>query len=305
MREYWTLFDKQWIQVDEHAGGGWDYVRRFTPEFMKLARAKMNAALDSTSTRIEDRRVKMHDLSLTQFERFMQMLWGLQEGRLGDIAALSEKWLGTELHLADEYEAQFAFGKAYWTPSAHTVWFKGFFQPAYVDAGRIARNFNIISPPLRDWKYSVDREKTGEAQQLFRPELDDSTWPVTTLGVDTWYRLGIANFYGPVWYRNRINIPPVPQGKKVWLWVSREDGNVKVWVNGRHIPYVNANGEIMDEFKGGYGHPLSFDITAALKPGAENQITIRGTHTFVNELGTGGLLGPVYVYQEKLGALTP
>ncbi len=31
----------------------------------------------------------------------------------------------------------------------------------------------------------------------------------------------------------------------------------------------------------------------------QNQITIEGTHTFINELGTGGLLGPVYLYQEK------
>ena len=38
MRHYWTMFDKQWISVDEHTGGGWDFVRRFTPEFMKTAR---------------------------------------------------------------------------------------------------------------------------------------------------------------------------------------------------------------------------------------------------------------------------
>jgi len=25
----------------------------------------------------------------------------------------------------------------------------------------------------------------------------------------------------------------------------------------------------------------------------------RGTRIFINELGTGGLLGPVYLYQEK------
>jgi len=56
---------------------------------------------------------------------------------------------------------------------------------------------------------------------------------------------------------------------------------------------------MQDEFKNGYGKPATFDITAALKPGAENQITIRGTRVFINELGTGGLLGPVYLYRER------
>jgi hypothetical protein len=28
MRKYWTLFDNQWTNVDEHSGGGWSYGRR-------------------------------------------------------------------------------------------------------------------------------------------------------------------------------------------------------------------------------------------------------------------------------------
>ena len=41
------------------------------------------------------------------------------------------------------------------------------------------------------------------------------------------------------------------------------------------------------------------DITEAINPNAENQITLLCTRTFFNELGTGGLLGPVLLYQEK------
>ncbi len=39
MRKYWTLWDDAWTKVDEHAGANWAYPRRFTPEFMKTARA--------------------------------------------------------------------------------------------------------------------------------------------------------------------------------------------------------------------------------------------------------------------------
>jgi len=49
--------------------------------------------------------------------------------------------------------------------------------------------------------------------------------------------------------------------------------------------------EVRDAFAG-YCQPAQFDITAAVKPGA-NQITIPCEHARLNELGTGGLMGPV------------
>ena len=36
-----------------------------------------------------------------------------------------------------------------------------------------------------------------------------------------------------------------------------------------------------------------------VKPGAENQISILCSRGAINELGTGGLLGPVTIYREK------
>lgn len=300
MRQYWTLFDNQWINVDEHTGGGWDYVRRFTPEFMKQARTVMDEALASTRTIKEYRRVKMQDENLHQFELFMQMMWDLNSGDLLSLGPQSQRWMGSQVHLGYEYEKQYAFTKAWATETTVAGrWFQLFFQPAYLDATRIAKNFAVIGKPLREWKYFVDKDKAGEAQELFKQEHSDADWKTTDVGVERWSTLGIPDYFGPMWYRQKVKIAAIPEGKKVFLWVSREDGNVKVWVNGKHIPYVNAKGETQDEFQNGYGHPVSFDITSAIKPNADNQITIRGTRVFINELGTGGLLGPVYLYRER------
>jgi hypothetical protein len=41
-----------------------------------------------------------------------------------------------------------------------------------------------------------------------------------------------------------------------------------------------------------------FDVTAALKKG-DNQFAILAERTGLNELGTGGLMGPVVLYREK------
>jgi len=56
-------------------------------------------------------------------------------------------------------------------------------------------------------------------------------------------------------------------------------------------------GKVIDAFSG-YCKPARFDVTSATKPGA-NQITILCERTWLNELGTGGLMGPVIVYREK------
>jgi len=72
----------------------------------------------------------------------------------------------------------------------------------------------------------------------------------------------------------------------------------KVFVNGRHIPYINTKGEQAAEANG-FCDPFSFDITGVVQANADNQVTIMATRNFLNEIGTGGLLGPVILYCEK------
>jgi len=299
MRRYWQTFDDAWNKVQEHAGCGFGYGVRFTPAVLKEARTAMNEALAAAKTADEYKRVKLQDTSLLQFERFMQLRWDFFDGKLANLDRDSEKYLGSLLGLAEEYEANYTYSKANW--SSLTIgggYFKYFFDVSYDDGARIARDFSIISPSLRKWRYGVDRDKKGEELGWSKADFDDKEWKTTDPCIDTWFALGLHDYYGTVYYRDKVNVPAVPAGKKVYLWVSSTDGSAKVYVNGQHVPYVNAKGEKAD-VASGFCEPFSFDITAAVKPGAENQITIAGTHLFLNELGTGGLIGPVLLYREK------
>lgn len=105
-------------------------------------------------------------------------------------------------------------------------------------------------------------------------------------------------------YRTSQKLTAAPEGKKVFLWIGSTDGSAKVFVNGKHIPYIvpektrnNEAGDTLDAFYG-YCKAAKFDITSALKAG-ENQFTILCERTHLNELGTGGLMGPVILYVEK------
>jgi hypothetical protein len=299
MRHYWTLFDNAWTTVPEHAGNAFGYPRRFSPAMMKEARSAMDKALVTCRTDIERRRVKLHDDALKQFELFMKLRWDLFEGRLASLGADSSRYVDRQKALGDEYAAQYAFTKVYWAPETVGVrYFKHFFKRAYDDAARIARDYSVISPPLRQWRYQADKEKRGESLGWRRSEFDDRGWKTTDPCVNTWFALGLDAYYGSMFYRTTVNIPAIPVGRKVYLWIGSADDSAKVFVNGRHIPYVNEKGEKTDE-SSGFCRPASFEITPAIKANGGNQITIVATRTFLNELGTGGLIGPVYIYREK------
>ena len=135
---------------------------------------------------------------------------------------------------------------------------------------------------------------------------DDKDWPTTQVVRDTWSTLGHHNTVtdmsagrsGRMAYRTTVNLSAVPAGKKVYLWIGSTDGSAKLYINGQSINYiVPGAGDVRDTFTG-FCDPAQFEITAAVKPGA-NQITILCERKWLNELGTGGLMGPVAVYRER------
>jgi hypothetical protein len=301
MRHYWERVDQTWTGNPEHAGSGWGYGRRFPPETVKAFRTALDQALAACKTDMERRRVTLQDESLKQFELFMKLRRDLSEGRLADLAADGERWLARQVTLAEEYKDHFCFTRVRWakqTISGH--YFDLFYKATYDAASRVARDYLVITPPLRAWRYQVDREDKGESLGWQNAAFDDAKWPVTDPCMDTWFDHGIETYYGKVFYRTTVKMPAVPPGRKIFLWLSSTDGGAKVFVNGRHVPFVNEAGESSEWFPHtSYGKPAVFDITSAVKPGADNQVTIAATHPTMNELGSGGLIGPVFVYREK------
>jgi hypothetical protein len=99
-------------------------------------------------------------------------------------------------------------------------------------------------------------------------------------------------------YRAIQRIGALPEGKRTFLWVGATDGSVKLFVNGKHVKFVDpAKGEVRDSFTG-YCRSAQFDITDALVAG-DNRFAIQAERVSLNELGTGGLMGPVVLFREK------
>jgi hypothetical protein len=271
---------------------------------MASARAAMDAAKAACQTPTENARVELADLSLQQFEQYVTMRRDLADGRWAGLEEKANRWRDQRAELSKRFAKQSAFG-----PYGAT-YFDWFCRPAYKDAARIARECRILTrQPLRQWRYQADQKNEGENQGWFRPEFDDKAWKTTDPCMETWSTLGYHDYLGRMWYRATVDLRTTPplHGKKVYLWIGNSDGSTRLYLNGQHVKYrhavVQPNKTTRVEIKDaavdtGFSGPASFDITDLVRKGS-NQITLLSTRSFVNELGIGGLLGPVSVYQDK------
>ncbi len=300
MTAYWNYIDEVWVGVPEYSGCGFGYLRRWTPERMARSRQLLNDGMVACRTPVEVQRVKIADESLELFEHFMKMRHDQAEGRWTKLAADADYWRARISYLGEKYKAQSCFTLMPWSPATLSGgYFHQFYQNSYVEESRVAKEYQILTPqPVREFRYMAAADKAGEAQGWSGATFDDSAWKTTDVCVDTWSTLGYHAWFKSMWYRTSVKIPAVPKGKKIMLMLTSTDGSAKVFVNGQPMTYADPKKGARDEFEG-YCTPASFDITDAVKPGASAQISIFCTRTDFNELGTGGLLGPVAIYREK------
>ncbi len=292
MTRYWYRLDQAWLKANEYSGSAFSYLRIFTPEVMKESRAAVDEALSKCRTIPEYQRVQLVNESQTLFELFMKMRRDWAAGRLEGLGKDMDQWRGTLGDMSRRYKAQFAI---HWITQEYV---DSQFGIAYSNASQVAKAMSPLAPALMKWKYCYDKDKNAETLGWTKPEFDDAAWKTTHVVEETWSTLGHHNTMGRMAYRVNVNLTAVPVGKRAFLWIGSTDGTAKVFVNGQHVKYVvPGKGESLDAFNG-YCDPAMFDVTAAVKAGV-NQLTILCERKWLNEVGTGGLMGPVVLFRDK------
>ncbi len=316
MRRYWTGIDQAYLDANQFAGSPFSYLRIFTPDVMAAARTNVNDALASCRTPMEYRRVKLIDESLTLFEMYMKLREDWAAGNLRNLDEDYETWrwgirnmqrmyrvpVGGNRYTRDAYTGDGYIQGRHGNPS----WSDGFVGRGYKDGSRMERDFARHGKPMAEWKWKHNPGSESDSLPWTAPGFDDKDWPTTHVVRDTWSAIGHhltmtdepSGRSGRMAYRAAQKLPALPAGKKAFLWIGSTDGSAKVFVNGTPIKYVTPDkGEERDAFSG-YCRSAQFDITSALKTG-DNQFTILCERTALNEIGTGGLMGPVVLYREK------
>lgn len=88
-------------------------------------------------------------------------------------------------------------------------------------------------------------------------------------------------YKGVAWYRRSFRVPAdFPKGQHVWLRFGAVDWRADVWVNGQPVA----------THEGGYS-PFEADVTEAVKPDAENVVTVRVDDPTDPSLPTGKQVG--------------
>ncbi len=298
MGRYWHHVDRAWIEAEEFAGCGFGYLRIFTPEVMQKARALIDEALAASETEMETRRVRLIDETFALFELFMKMRQDFAAADFATIGADLDQWRETLAELQERYR------RPQYVLFERNVrrYVDRMYGEAYEAAARMAAEYERHGTPMLEWKWKHNPDEEEAALPWTAPDYEDSHWPSKHVVRDTWSSIGhhntltdrAADESGRMVYRASQQLDAVPDGKRVWLWIGSTDGSAKVYVNGEHVPWVDGRGN--ERLFSNYARAASWDVTDQLKTG-ENRFAILAERLRLNELGTGGLMGPVVLYK--------
>ncbi len=310
MARYWTGIDQAYLEAREYAGSPFGYLKIFTPEVMEAARADIDEALAKAQTVDEYRRVLLIDESFGLFEWYMKMRNDWANGTVAGLDADYAVWRHGIRGMQRKYGVLGGFardGNTSWGVChvqgrhGNPAWSDSMYSRGYKDGSRMEREYARLGRPMVEWKWKHNPILEFDAISWTAPDFDDSAWPVKHVVRDTWSSIGhhfsmtdeSAGISGRMAYRASQRLGAVPEGKRVFLWIGSTDGRANVFINGTPIPFSDDH-----EAFNGYCRPARFDITEAVLEG-DNQFTIMADRHHLNELGTGGLIGPVILYRER------
>ncbi|MHB0936195.1 MAG: DUF4838 domain-containing protein [Armatimonadota bacterium] len=283
MRRYNAILEEAYETTPAFAGNVWSMHRIFPPARVKelaacLAEAKKLSAGKAPYTQ----RVEIAGCGLRALECWLNARRALNDGKLAEAA----KW-------NDAYKAGFDDGsKKYPGFIGRMAWgyYRGAHHPSFTDAGRLAKEGNILYRFPDGWKGILDKDQIGIRDCWFSPGMDVSGWgTLRTYGVSL-DEQGAPFFRGYAWYRHDFTLPKAAQNAKTLrLWIGGVDDTAHVYVNGTKI----------GTYGGKYFAPVDVNITAAAKRQGTNTIVVAVSNFGINELGTGGICRPVFLYEPK------
>ena len=284
MQRYIELMSDALFRADYHTGSSWDMPHIYNQEIRTKARKTLQEAAELASDSPYQKRVWMYTRSLDYLDAFVMMLesrarhdFVTSKQALDRINTIREQLLSNDPPLigrkAESYMNRF---------------FSRTTQEGYE---RISGGNQFIVGLDDTWMFQIDPERVGEATGWWRPENIGGNWRQIRTSTSSWSNQGLRYYKGLAWYRQTVQVPSEYAGKRIFLWVGGIDELAKVWVNGKVLG-ISPKGSFT---------PFELDATEAIRPGQTNTVVICVSNMTLNEVGTGGITGPVMFYAPKDG----
>jgi hypothetical protein len=277
MARYFTLINDTVRDADFHTGSSYDIPNLYPPAKRQAFRAELTAATKLAPPGVYADRVRMMSEVLGYTEAFCEMI----EKRnahdwVGAGQALTA--LGQFRDVLTKYETELVTKKY-----ALQYLSRFFLNTTTQGVERATTKGKVVVGLADEWDFQLDPGKTGEAQQFFSVDLSGGNWGKLRTSSLSWSDQGLRHFKGDGWYRQWLEVPASAKDQQVFLWFGAVDEKATVWVNG--MPLGDSPGKAFQ--------PFEMDATKVIKPGERNLVVARVRNDTLNEVGTGGICGPV------------
>jgi len=285
MGEYLSLMDHALRDADFHTGSSWNMPQFYPAPLRAKATALLRGAASKAGEGIHRERVKLYELSFAYLEAFIRMRehfsafeFGKAHEQLQQLDALRGQLLTYRPPMLHEKVAE--------------SYLKRFFRQPVEQAFQRTTGGNELVAAFDDvWDSQIDPLKVGEDLGWWRAEIMGGNWQKLRTATASWSDQGLRYYKGEAWYRQSVEVPAKFQDKRVFLWFGGIDEKAKVWINGKAIGISHRSALL----------PFELDATPAIRAGARNVVAARVLNERVNELGTGGITGPVMLYAPAAG----
>jgi beta-galactosidase/beta-glucuronidase len=163
---------------------------------------------------------------------------------------------------------------------------------------RTATEGELVAETPDIWDFLIDPTNAGESLEWFRDGPMGGNWQLLRTKTASWSDQGLHYYKGLAWYRTEVFIPERFRGRRIFLWFGGIDEHAKVWLNGRFLGSSDQPGRGLPPMSGVF-KPFDLDATDAVRFGESNYLAVKITNTRLNELGTGGIVAPAFLWSPK------
>jgi hypothetical protein len=281
MGAYIALLDATIRDADVHTGSAYDTPLIYPPAVRQQALALLAAAAAKAGAEPYAIRVKAMQQVFNYTEAFCVMMESRAANEWPAAAAALKRVDDLLDVLTTAYDIELV------TREYGTSYMKRFFRsPITQGYERAVTSGSFLAGMSDVWSFLLDPGSIGEPQQWYSADLTGGNWSEMRTSSSSWSNQGLRHYKGEAWYRQSVELPQVPKGKKVFLWFGGVDEKARVWLND----------QLLGDSPGKAFVPFEFEVTDSIKPGERNVVGVRIINATLNEVGTGGIVAPVFFW---------
>jgi hypothetical protein len=282
MARYYAAISDAMANAPYSAGRWFDHTEIFSAELME--------SLDDELTRAQSRAERSGDAGIIDRVHVARLAFDVGDAFLKSL----RHW--RDLEFADAKTEHNNAAAAFTEAVSHKPValyplrrnFLNLFNDPVSQAAERSSGGNQIAAMLPDtWSALLDRNDDAETDQVYAADVATDTWRELRTRGGSWSAQGLRYYRGVMWYRTTVTVDPAWANRKLTLWLGSLDESARVWVNGHEVPLV-AGSRVFQ--------PWEFDVTGFLQFDGDDEITLKITNVRLQELGTGGLTGPAFIW---------